>query len=112
MDFTKNWEVDILIVGSEDMAAAYGAIPALTSAQEEWRAQKAIAFPWVQNLDTVIAGLSYPDVPSAEGYMPNYNEAWERGNTFSNLLRNTAGLDLDAEIATYLSDLQGIFDKA
>jgi len=104
--------VDILIVGSEDMAAAYGAIPALTSAQEEWRAQKAIAFPWVQNLDTVIAGLSYPDVPSAEGYMPNYNEAWERGNTFSNLLRNTAGLDLDAEIATYLSDLQGIFDKA
>jgi multiple sugar transport system substrate-binding protein len=104
--------VDILIVGSEDMGAAYGAIPALTSAQEEWRAQKAVAFPWVKNLDTVIAGLSYPDVPSAEGYMPNYNEAWTRGNTFSNLLRNTPGLDLDKEIATYLADLQVIFDKA
>jgi multiple sugar transport system substrate-binding protein len=103
--------VEILIVGSEDMAAAYGAIPALTSAQEAWREQKAVAYPWVKNLDTVIAGLSYPDVPSAEGYMPNYNEAWTRGNTFANLLRNTAGLDLDKEIATYLADLDVIFAK-
>jgi multiple sugar transport system substrate-binding protein len=104
--------VQILIVGSEDMPAAYGAIPALTSAQEEWRAQKAVAFPWVKNLDTVIAGLSYPDVPSAEGFMPNYNEAWTRGSTFADLLRNTAGLDLDKEIATYLADLNTIFSKA
>lgn len=103
--------VQILIVGSKDMAAAYGAIPALTSAQEEWRAQKAVAFPWVKNLDTVIAGLSYPDVPSAEGYMPNYNEAWTRGGTFANLLRNTAGLDLDKEINTYITELQDIFNK-
>jgi len=103
--------VQILIVGSKDMKAGYGAIPALTSAQEEWRAQKAIAFPWVKNLDTVIAGLSYPDVPSAEGYMPNYNEAWTRGSTFANLLKNTAGLDLDKEIATYLADLNTIFAK-
>ena len=74
-------------------------------------AQKAVAYPWVKNLDTVIAGLSYPDAPSAEGYMPNYNEAWTRGNTFANLLRNTAGLDLDKEIATYLADLTVIFGK-
>lgn len=103
--------VQILIVGSKDMKAAYGAIPALTSAQEAWRAEKAAAYPWVKNLDTVIAGLSYPDVPSAEGFMPNYNEAWTRGNTFANLLRNTAGLDLDKEIATYLADLTVIFGK-
>jgi multiple sugar transport system substrate-binding protein len=103
--------VQILIVGSKDMKAAYGAIPALTSAQEAWRAEKAIAYPWVKNLDTVIAGLDYPDVPSAEGFMPNYNEAWERGGKFANLLRNTAGLDLDKEIATYLADLTVIFGK-
>jgi multiple sugar transport system substrate-binding protein len=104
--------VQILIVGSKDMKAAYGAIPALISAQEAWRTEKAAAYPWVKNLDTVIEGLSYPDAPSAEGYMPNYNEAWTRGSTFANLLRNTAGLDLDKEIATYLADLQVIFDKA
>lgn len=103
--------VDILIIGSKDMKAAYGAIPALISAQEAWTAEKAAAYPWVKNLDTVIAGLSYPDAPSAEGYMPNYNEAWTRGSTFANLLRNTAGLDLDAEIATYLADLDVIFAK-
>jgi len=111
MSYMVTTAVDILIVGSKDMPAAYGAIPALTSSQEAWRTQKAVAFPWVKNLDTVIAGLSYPDSPSAEGFMPNYNEAWERGNTFSNLLRNTKGLDLDKEIATYLSDLTTIFNK-
>jgi multiple sugar transport system substrate-binding protein len=103
--------VQILIVGSKDMKAAYGAIPALISAQEAWRTEKAAAYPWVKNLDTVIAGLSYPDAPSAEGYMPNYNEAWTRGSTFANLLRNTPDLDLDKEIATYLTELTAIFAK-
>jgi multiple sugar transport system substrate-binding protein len=111
MSYLVTEGVQKLIIGSEDMSAAYGAIPALTSAQEEWRAQKAAAYPWVRNLDTVIAGLSYPDVPNAEGYMPNYNEAWTRGNTFANLLRNKGGLNLDKEIATYLADLSVIFSK-
>jgi multiple sugar transport system substrate-binding protein len=111
MSYLVTEGVQKLIIGSADMMAAYGAIPALTSAQEEWRAQKAIWYPWVKNLDTVIAGLDYPDVPSAEGYMPNYNEAWTRGNIFANLLRNTAGLNLDKEIQTYLTDLNVIFSK-
>jgi multiple sugar transport system substrate-binding protein len=111
MSYLVTEGVQKLIIGSDDQQAAYGAIPALTSAQEDWRAQKAVAFPWVKNLDTVIAGLDYPDVPSAEGYMPNYNEAWTRGNTFANLLRNTGGLNLDREIQTYLADLNIIFGK-
>ena len=68
-------------------------------------------FPWVKNWIPSSPGLIYPDVPSAEGWMPNYNEAWNRGNTFSTLLRNTNGLDLDKEIATYLADLNVIFNK-
>ncbi len=111
MSYLATEGVQKLIIGSSDMPAAYGAIPALTSAQEDWRAQKAVAFPWVKNLNTVIAGLDYPDIPSAEGYMPNYNEAWTRGNTFASLLRNTKGLNLNKEIATYLADLNVIFSK-
>jgi hypothetical protein len=55
--------------------------------------------------------LNFPDHPSAEEYMPNYNEAWTRGQTFYNLLVNTSGLDLAKEEETFLTDLQAIFDK-
>ena len=44
--------------------------------------------------------------------MPNWNEAWDRVNTFGNLMKNEAGLDMDSEIAKLQTDLQGIFDKA
>jgi hypothetical protein len=44
--------------------------------------------------------------------MPNYNEAWARTGTFYSLMLNTGGLNLDTEIATLLTDLQAIFDKA
>jgi multiple sugar transport system substrate-binding protein len=103
--------VDILIIGSEDMQAAYGALPARIANQDAWQAAKEQQFPWVRNWNVVLAGLDYPDVPSAEAYMPNYNEAWTRGNTFANLLRNTGGLNLNKEIQTYLADLNVIFSK-
>jgi multiple sugar transport system substrate-binding protein len=111
MSYLVTKGVQKLIIGSSEMQAAYGAIPALTSAQEAWRTQRAVAFPWVKNFHTIIAGLDYPDVPSADGYMPNYNEAWTRGYTFANLLRNTAGINLDREIQTYLADMNVIFSK-
>ncbi len=102
--------VDILIIGG-DQPAAYGALPARTANQDAWQAAKEIQFPWVRNWNVVLAGLNYPDIPSAEAYMPNYNEAWTRGNTFANLLRNTSGLNLNREIQAYLSDLNVIFSK-
>ena len=103
--------VQKLIIGSTSMQAAYGALPARTENQEDWLKAKKAQYPWVKNWDVILAGLDYPDIPSAEGYMPNYNEAWTRGNTFANLLRNTEGLNLNGEIQTYLSDLTFIFNK-
>ena len=46
----------------------------------------------MENSDVLIAGLDYPDTPSAEGFMPNYQEAYNRGSIFANLLRGTSGL--------------------
>ena len=60
---------------------------------------KKAQFPSVKNWQTLLDGLNYPDIPSAEAYMPNYNEAWARGTTFANLVMNTSGLDIDKEIA-------------
>lgn len=103
--------VQTLIIGSADMPAAYGAVPSRSGDQQPWLDAKMEQFPSVTNWDVVLEGLNYPDVPSAEGYMPNYNEAWNRGNTFASLIRSTGDLDLDKEIETYLNDMTVIFGK-
>ena len=106
-----------LIIGYTDpttnkpVAPAYGAVPARTADLQTWLTAKQAQFPSVKNWQTLLDGLNYPDTPSAEAYMPNYNEAWARGTTFANLVMNTSGLDMDKEIATFVSDLTAIFAK-
>ncbi len=111
MVYLETTGVDKLIVGSDANPPAYGAVPAIASKRQPFLDAKAKQFPWVKNLNTLMEGLKYPDVPSAEGYMPNFSEAWNRGTTFGNLLVTTAGLDLNKEEATYLADLTTIFNK-
>jgi multiple sugar transport system substrate-binding protein len=101
-----------LIVGTADTAPAYGAVPARAKDQGPWLDAKKKQFPWVTNWDVVTAGLAYPDSPSAEAYMPNYNESWDLAGKFYNKMINTAGLDIDAEAAAFIKDLQASFDKA
>jgi hypothetical protein len=103
-----------LILGSDEMPAAYSTVPALTADQGEWQGARELQFPSVTQASWAIAleGLNYPDIPSAEGYMPHYSDAWNRGNTFTNLLRSQGGLDLDTEIENYRTDLQVIFNSS
>jgi multiple sugar transport system substrate-binding protein len=103
--------VQRLIIGDKDIPAAYGAVPARTADLQTWLDAKKVQFPWVKNWQTILDGLNYPDVPSAEAYVPNYNEAWARGTTFANLVNSQGGLDIDKEIATFTSDLTAIFAK-
>jgi multiple sugar transport system substrate-binding protein len=105
--------VDKLIIGTPDTPAAYGAIPAIPGKQQPFWAAKAKQYPFVTpaSWNILKAGLNYPDVPNAESYMPNINAAWNRIQTFGNLLGNTAGLSLPTEEATLESDLEIIFNK-
>jgi multiple sugar transport system substrate-binding protein len=100
-----------LIVGTAETPGAYGAFPALPEYQQTFIDNKAAQYPFVTTWDVIIAGNAYPDVPSAEGYMPNWNEAWARVQTFGDLMNNTEGLDLDTEIATLATDLEVIFNR-
>jgi len=100
-----------LVVGTPDQKPAYGAVPSQTALRGPWLEAQKAAFPFVQNWDTLVAGLNYPDVPSAEGFMPNINEAWARVQTFGSLLANTKGVDLAAEEAKLVTDLGVIFNK-
>jgi multiple sugar transport system substrate-binding protein len=100
-----------LVVGTPDVPPAYGAIPSQTSLRGPWLTAEKATFPFVKNWQTLVAGLNYPDVPSAEGYMPNINEAWTRVQTFGNLLATTRGINLANQEAVLKSDLGVIFNK-
>jgi hypothetical protein len=50
-------------------------------------------------------------VPNHQSWLPNYAEAKAAFQAFQNKYRTTDGLDMDAEIATLQTTLQGIFDK-
>lgn len=103
--------VQKLIIGSDDMPAAYGAVPARAKDQGPWLDAKKEQFPWVKNWDVITAGLSYPDSPSAEAWMPNYNEAWAKTGEYYSRWLNTSGLDIATEAETLKTELQAIFDK-
>lgn len=96
---------------SLELLTTYGGMPARVADQAAWLKDKQAAFPFVKNWDTLIAGLGYPDVPSAEGYYPNGIEANNRIGQFFDLMRTDKTIDLDAEIAKLMADLQVIFDK-
>ena len=111
MTYLETTGVDKLVVGSAGNPPAYGAVPAIATKRQPFLDAAAANFPWVKNYSTLMAGLQYPDVPSAEGYVPNFNEAWNRNTTFGNLLVTTAGLDLAKEQKTLESDLNTIYNK-
>ena len=97
--------------GSLELLAIYGGMPARAADFEDWLAAKKTQFPFVTNWEAISAGLSYPDVPSAEANTPNWNEAWDRVNALDSLMVNEQELDLDQEAASIEADLQTIFDK-
>jgi multiple sugar transport system substrate-binding protein len=96
---------------SEDLLRAYGGIPARLADQDAFFAARAKQYSWVKNWDVLRAGLSYPDNPSAEGYMPNFLEAWNRLTAFGNLLVSTDNISVNAEIETLRRDLDNIFNR-
>ncbi len=101
-----------LIIGEAGQFPLYNyAVPARIADQNDWLAVQVKKFPWVKNWDVILAGLNYPDIPSGEAYVPNYNDAWYRGITFAGLLRGTGGLDLDVEIEKFRTDLEAIFNR-
>ena len=103
--------VQKLIIGGKDLPAAYNSVPALTASSQDWIDTQKVEFPWVKNWDTILAGLNYPDIPSVDSYIPNYDEAWARGQAFGNLIRSRGDLDLDTEIQKFTADLNIIFAK-
>jgi multiple sugar transport system substrate-binding protein len=96
---------------SQELTKTYGAMPAHKSMLDAWFKDKQAQYPFVKNWEIFQIDLAYPDVPSGEGYMPNWTEAWNRTTTFQTLMQNNATMDFDAEYNKMVEDLTTIFNK-
>jgi len=107
--------IQTLIVGTEEVPAAYSGLPANPEYQQPYvdGLLKRYPFTTAETWDVFKAGLAYPDNPSAEQWQPNWNEAWARQQTFFDLLQNTPAdqLDFDAEWQKLVDDLNAIYAK-
>jgi multiple sugar transport system substrate-binding protein len=103
----------LITTGGDKLLPIYGAMPAIAEKTEAFFAVKSADYPFVtpESWDVFIQGLAYPDTPSAEQYLPNWNEAFARIQTFGDLLQNTEGLDFDAEFQKLEDDLTAIYNK-
>jgi multiple sugar transport system substrate-binding protein len=100
------------LVASPELLTLYGAMPANPAQQDSFFKSLDKNFPGIKlDWDVVKAALGYPDIPNNQAFVPNYGEAKAAFQAFQNKVRTTSGLDMDAELATLKTTLQGIFDK-
>jgi multiple sugar transport system substrate-binding protein len=108
------FEVLSYLVGeaSAELLQVYGAMPANPDDQEAFFA--GLDETYTQGVDWQVArdSMAYPDNPSFEAYTPSYKEAFDAIVEFGDTLRSTEGLDVDAEIESFLEELQTIFDRS
>ena len=102
----------LLTDGSTDLLNTYGGMPARTADQDAFFATLDKQFTQKPDWQVAKDSIQYADNPNFEAYMPAYNQTLDRLNTFWTKLRSTGGLDVNAEQAKLVTDLQAIWDKA
>ena len=99
------------LVASPELLTNYGAFPADPSLQQS-------AFDAIQanypdskiDFSVMQDALGYVDKPSHQAWMPDYQKSRQALQAVWNKYRSTEGLDIDAELTTLKTTLQGIFD--
>jgi multiple sugar transport system substrate-binding protein len=97
--------------GSSQLLQAYGGMPARPAEQEAFFAGLDERYTQGVNWQVAIDSLAYADTPTHEYNMPNYLKAKDRIGAFQTLYQSTPDLDINAEIATLISDLDAIFKE-
>jgi multiple sugar transport system substrate-binding protein len=102
--------VQPLLLGNDAYpGGAYNALPALPEFQEAYIELLAAQYPHVENWNLFLQSQNYPDIPSAESWMPNFEQAWTRIGDFQMLIENEGTIDVDVEIEILEADLEAIF---
>lgn len=99
------------LVASPELLTNYGAFPADPSLQQSAFDAIQANYPDSKIDFTVMQdALGYVDKPSHQAWMPDYQKSRQALKAVYNKYRTTEGLDIDAELATLKTTLQGIFD--
>jgi multiple sugar transport system substrate-binding protein len=97
---------------SPELVQTWGAMPAIESQRADFFAGLDERFaPLEIDWDVSSAMLAYPDNPSHEAFMPNFQEADSANKDFGTKLWTTSGLDLEVEIDRHVETLQALFDE-
>ncbi|MGQ9850311.1 MAG: ABC transporter substrate-binding protein [Aggregatilineaceae bacterium] len=107
------FEVLTYLIGeaSLDLLSVYGGMPARETDRAAFFEGLNQKYTQGVNWAVVMDSLNYPDIPSHESWMPNYNKAEDLLRNFVTLYGSTPGLDMDAELDKLVADLQAVFDE-
>jgi multiple sugar transport system substrate-binding protein len=104
--------------GSEELLGIYGGMPARVADQDAFfegldqvkLEDGTIKFP--QGVDWQVAkdSVQFADNPNFEAFVPKYNETQDLMTKYETKWVGTPGLNLDAEIAALLAELQALWD--
>ena len=117
LDTTENpdqaFEALTFLFQSPELIQTWGAMPAIESQRDAFFSGLDERFAPLEidwNVSTLMLG--YPDNPSHEAFMPNFQEADSANKDLGSKLWTTPDLDVDAELDAQVELLQGIFDSA
>ena len=101
------------LAASPELITTWGAMPAVESQRADFFAGLDEQFAPLE-IDWTVSSLmlGYPDRPSHEAFMPNFQEADSANKDLGSRLWTTPGLDVDAELDAQVELLQGIFDES
>jgi multiple sugar transport system substrate-binding protein len=100
------------LAAAPELTSIWGALPARPSQQDAFFATQSERFaPLTIDWQVAKDMLEYPDVPSHEAYMPNFDRADPANKDLGSKLWTTPDLDVGAEIDAHVGTLQAIFDE-
>jgi multiple sugar transport system substrate-binding protein len=120
LNSTKNadaaFEALSFLTQSPELIQTWSAMPAIESQRDAffagiapWTASKSPALEIDWTVSTKM--LAFPDIPSHEAFMPNFDEADAANKSFGTKLWTTSGLNLKQEIDKQVETLQALFDE-
>lgn len=105
----------LITTGGDKLLPLYDVMSAIPLKNQDYFNRKSQQYPFVssESWDVFQASLAFSDIPSAEQYQPNYNDATQRQSTFMEVLKNNSPdqIDFDAEWEIMLEDLNAIYNR-
>lgn len=93
-----------------DLCDAYGGLPAASNLQTDRIKTLQAAWPGV-DFQVFIDDIKYADHPNSESAMPNFDKASSTYGNFFQLYTTKGDIDLDAELAKLVTNMQTVFDQ-